>query len=72
MLWQKRFSRVAFIPDSGVYDATRQHRAGFDVVVIGVEILVDLSQTTVHVPQQYQAQRRGRAQHAWKAEEKYN
>ena len=57
-------SGVALVPHAGVDDAAGEERAGLDPVLGRVEVLVDLGQAAVHVPQEDQADAGGGGEHA--------
>lgn len=67
-LRQEGKSWVALVPDTAADDTARQQSPSLDEVIRGVEILVNFSEASVHVPQQDEAERRSGGHHTYKVE----
>lgn len=60
IVWEQRQGGVALVPHAAVDEAESQQRAGLDVLVSRVQVLVDGGQTTVYIPQVNHTQGGGR------------
>ena len=63
---EQRQRRVTFVPHARVDNAAGEQRSRLDEVLVRVEVLVDLSQATVHVPEKNEAERCHGAHHTCK------